>query len=159
MKRDRARLVTNVALGLLLAWPAAQMVLVRGYGLNPWKLAGWGMYAAPQLEPQVSIECLTPDEVGRYELSSVQPAWRREFERFVRRRSGLGRLARPDELARKLLDEYPAVDAVEITVEQPRLNPRTGMVEAESTTYAHARDASVSFRPRPASRPRSRRQD
>jgi hypothetical protein len=139
LKKMRARLAVNVALALLAAWPLAHMALVRVYDVNPWKLAGWGMYAAPQLAPIVYVECLTPDEVGRYELGTVLPDWEREFNDFVWRRRGLGGLARPDALGRKLLDLYPAILGVEITVEQPSLNPRTGIIESNSTTYFYGR--------------------
>ena len=129
----------NSVLVLLAIWPLAQMALGGAYDVNPWKLAGWGMYAAPQLEPLLYIECLTPDEVGRYELRTVRPSWEREFNDFVWRRRGLGRLARPDALGRKLLEEYPAILGVEITVEQPSLDHRTGMIESVSMTYRYGR--------------------
>ena len=135
MKKMRAGMVVNVALALLAAWPLLHIALVRAYDVNPWKLAGWGMYAAPQLDPVVHVECLTPDEVGRYELGTVLPDWEREFNDFVRRRRGLGQLAKPDALGRKLLQLYPAILGVEITVERPSLNRRTGMIESKSTTY------------------------
>jgi hypothetical protein len=138
-KKMRARVAVNVTLALLAAWPLVQIALVRAYDVNPWKLAGWGMYAAPQLDPIVHLECLTPDEVGRYELGTVLPDWEREFDDFVRRRRGLGRLVRPDALGLKLLELYPAILGVEITVERPWLNRRTGMIESRSTTYRYGR--------------------
>jgi hypothetical protein len=139
LKPTRAGLAVHIALALLAAWPLAQIALVRAYGVNAWKLAGWGMYAAPQLNPLVKVTALTPDDVGRYELESVHPDWERAFLDFVWRRRGLGDLARPDALGRRLLKVYPAVLGVEITVEQPWLNPRTGMIESESTTYRYER--------------------
>jgi hypothetical protein len=137
--QSRARVAVRVALILLALWPLAQMTLVGAFDVNPWKLAGWGMYAAPQLEPRVSIECITPDEAGRYELHTVSPDWRRELEKFVWRRRGLGRLARPDALGRKLLELYPTILGVEITVAQPVMDARTGMIVDRSMTYSYAR--------------------
>ena len=40
--------VVRAALVLLALWPVVQHALVRGTEVSPWKLAGWGMYAAPQ---------------------------------------------------------------------------------------------------------------
>ena len=131
--------IVYACLVLLTLWPAVHISLAKRYEMSPWKLAGWGMYAAPQLDPIVHLECLTPDEVGRYELGTVLPEWEREFEDFVRRRRGLGHLARPDALGLKLLQLYPAILGVEITVERPWLNRRTGMIESRSTTYRYGR--------------------
>jgi hypothetical protein len=139
MRKPRAGTVVNVALALVFVWPLVQMALVRIYDVNPWKLAGWGMYSTPELVPEVSIACRTPDEVGRYELGTVQPEWAGELDAFILRRRGLGRLARPDTLGRKLLEVYPAILGVEITVEQPVLDPRTGMIESRTTVYSHDR--------------------
>ena len=138
--------MVNIALAFCALWPAVQMALVARYGVNPWKLAGWGMYAAPQLTPLVSVECLTPDTVGRYELLTVQPEWERELAEFVQRRRGLGRLARPDRLGRRLLEVNPAVTGVEITVEQPVLDRRTGMIEGQTSTYRYDRVATGASR-------------
>jgi hypothetical protein len=131
--------VVNSALVLLALWPLVQMALVRVHGIDPWKLGGWGMYAAPRLPPLVTVECLTADEIGRYELHDVQPTWEREFHEFVWRRRGLGRLARPDALGRALLELYPTSLGIEITVEQPFLDRRTAMIGSETSTYLYPR--------------------
>jgi hypothetical protein len=135
----RPRTAVNLALVFFALWPLGHLALVRAYDVNPWKLAGWGMYTTPQFTPLVSIECLTPDAIGRYELGSVHPDWQDELDDFVRRRRGLGRLARPDALGRRLLAVYPAILGVEITVERPFLDRRKGMVESATETYFYGR--------------------
>ena len=120
-------------------WPLVHIGLVKRYDVNPWKLAGWGMYSAPQLPSYMRIVCLTPDEVGRYELSSVRPALEPAFERFLLMRRDLGRLVEPDAFARALLDHYSAIDGVEIVVVEPFLDRRTGMIEERSETYEYRR--------------------
>jgi len=137
-----SRLKRRVFLSALLAftvWPLAQIGLVARYDANPWKLAGWGMYSVPQFPAEVRILCHTPDEVGTYELRSIAPTLEPSHLEFLRRRLGLGRLARPTKLAHALLDYYPAIDGVTIVVLQPVLNRSTGMVEEESTPYEYSR--------------------
>ena len=137
-----SKLKRNAVIVLLAActlWPAVHIGLVVGYDVNPWKLAGWGMYSAPQLPSYMRIVCLTPDEVGRYELNSVRPRLEPAFERFLLMRRHLGRLVEPDAFARTLLDHYSAIDGVEIVVVEPFLDRRTGMIEERSETYEYDR--------------------
>ena len=57
-----SRVKRTFVLALLIAftlWPAVHLTLVRVYGVNPWKLGGWGMYAVPQLQPSVRVFGLT----------------------------------------------------------------------------------------------------
>ena len=138
MSRFQRNLV-HAALVVFTAWPAIHLVLVKGYDVNPWKLAGWGMYSAPQLPSYVQITCLTPDNVGRYELGSLQPELEPALQEFLLARRHLGRLVGPDALARALLDYYPAIDGVEIAILEPVLNPRTGMIEEQSETHEFRR--------------------
>jgi hypothetical protein len=123
------RSLVHAGLIVFALWPAVHIGLVKTWGVNPWKLAGWGMYSAPQIPPELRIHpltVLTPDlEATRLE--------------FLRARLGLGNLARPTRLARALLDRYPAIDGVSIEVVQPVLNRRTGIVAERTTTYEYRR--------------------
>jgi len=132
----------HAALVVLALWPMLHIVMVERYDLNAWKFAGWGMYSAPQFPARVQLLCLTSDEVGVYELGTIQPAIEPEFRRFLRLRHGLRGLVEPDSLARALLRYYSAIDGVDIVVFQPKLNRRTGMIEEESTTYRYRRSGS-----------------
>ena len=131
--------VLRLMLVVVTVWPAVHIALVRIYDVNPWKLAGWGMYSAPQLPVRVEITALTPDEIGRYELRSVQPAFEPELERFLVGRRNLGRLVEPDALARALLEHYPAIDGVEIRVVRTILNTATARIEERSSSFAYKR--------------------
>ena len=124
-------------------WPLVHIGLVKGWNVNPWKLAGWGMYSAPQIPADVRISCFTPDEVGIYPLRILPPELQALRHEFLRARLGLGRFAEPRELAQAILDRYPAIDGVSIEVAQPVLNRRTGMVEEETTTYEYRRRQST----------------
>jgi hypothetical protein len=96
--------MVHAGLIVLTVWPVVHLGLVWRYDVNPWKLAGWGMYSAPQLPGEVQVFCLTPDVVGRYELRTIQPDLQPALRAFQRSRLGLGRLAGPDGFARALLD-------------------------------------------------------
>jgi hypothetical protein len=133
------KLAVYLLLVAFTAWPAVHIGLVKRYGVNPWKLAGWGMYAAPQLPAWVQLYALTSDSVGIYELHAVQPALQPVVDEFLRRRRGLGSLAKPDSLARAMLDYYPGIDGVRIDVIQPYLDARTGMIEERTTPYEYRR--------------------
>ena len=137
------RTMVHAALVAFTMWPAVHVGLVESYDVNPWKLAGWGMYSAPQLPSYVQITCLTPDSVGSYELGSIRPELEPELWAFLLLRRHLGRLVEPDQFAQALLDYYPAVDGVNIAVLEPVLNPRTGMMEEQSATYEYRRRVHV----------------
>jgi hypothetical protein len=124
---------------VLAVWPAGHIALVTRYGVNPWKLAGWGMYSAPQIVPEVRLFGLTSDAVRRYELGTVPTPLAPAVLDFRRARLGLGELARPDSLAKAMLDHYSAIDGVAIVVVQPVLDPASGMIEDRSTTYEYER--------------------
>ena len=122
-------------------WPLVQIGMVKRYDVNPWKLAGWGMYSAPQLPAWVQLFALTPDSVGVYEIQTVQPALQPAVDGFLRQRRGLGQLVEPDALAREMLDYYPAIDGVRIVVVQPFLDRHTGIIDERTTTYEYRRPA------------------
>jgi len=132
----------RVVLGGLLAftlWPVVHIALVKVYDVNPWKLAGWGMYSAPQLQPHMRVFGLTPDDVGVYELSTAPAEVVPVLDDFLERRRVLRNLVRPDDVAGALLDAYSAIDGVRLVVVQPTLNRRTGMIEGVETAYDYSR--------------------
>ncbi len=137
--REWKRSVVHGLLVALTAWPAVHIGVVKARDLNPWKLAGWGMYAAPQLPPYARVFCLTSDEVGVYELSTVPPEVTPVLESFMERRRVLRKLVQPHALAEALLDAYSAIDGVRIEVVQPVLDTESGMIEERAVTYEYVR--------------------
>ena len=131
--------VVGALLVLFTAWPGVHIALVESYHVNPWKLAGWGMYSAPQLPLTLGVTCLTPDEIGAYELGSVPVELQPVLQEFLRRRRGLGDLVQPARLGAALLGHYTAIDGVEIVVLQSILNRRTGMIDQRSSVYVYGR--------------------
>ena len=135
------RIAVYALLVAFTLWPLVHIGLVKRYEVNPWKLAGWGMYSAPQLPAWVQLFALTPDSVGIYELQTVQAALQPAMDGFLRQRRGLGQLVEPDALARAMLDYYPAIDGVRIVVVQPYLDRNTGMIDERMETYEYRRSA------------------
>jgi hypothetical protein len=129
----------HLLLVVFTVWPAVQLTLVALYDVNPWKLAGWGMYSAPQIPCYVRVFGITSDEVGVYELQTLQAGLDAELQRFLHLRRSLRRLVRPDRLGRRLLEHYPAIDGIDVVVVQPLLVPQTGMIEERSERYAYRR--------------------
>ena len=136
------RMLVHTLLAVFTVWPAVHIVLVQRYEVNAWKLAGWGMYAAPQLPLRVRVSCLTPDMIGVYELRSVPGEVEPVLEDFLRRRRGLGGLAEPQGLGEALLRHYTAIEGVEIVVLQAVLNRGSGVIEERATAYVYRRGGS-----------------
>jgi len=124
---------------LMALWPAVHIGLARGFGVNPWKLAGWGMYAAPQIPCDVEVYPVISGQATAQPLETVSAAVRPVLERFRRRRLALGRLAEPRALGRELLEVHPGVEGFDIVVIQPVLEPRSGMVRDVRSAYEYRR--------------------
>jgi hypothetical protein len=120
-------------------WPVAQITLSALYDVNPWKLAGWGMYAAPQLPAAVRVYGITADDVGLYELGTLPPDLDLELQEFLVKRHALRNMVEPDGFAQAMLRHYRAIDGVRVVVEKPVLNRRTGMIELRSMPYEYRR--------------------
>jgi hypothetical protein len=133
------RTLVRSALIAFTIWPALHIALVKLYDVNPWKLAGWGMYSAPQLPSLVEVTGLTPDSVGRYPLRTIQPELAPVLDDFLLLRRHLGRVIEPADFARALLDYYPAIDGVEIVVVEPVLDLRSGMIVERRDRYEYLR--------------------
>ena len=127
-----------VLLALVAAWPPAQIALVMLYGVNPWKLAGWGMYSAPDLpHPGVRImhtACNTSETVATRRLS--RPA-RRSIERFRRWRWTFGRLHEPDAVAREIGRASAPYEELKIIVVEAVFDYDTKMVGSVETVYSY----------------------
>jgi len=132
------RNAVRTALIAFAVWPLLHIGLIRAYDLNPWKFAGWGMYAAPQLVCGVRILGIAPDGTD-YELRSIAEPIEPALAEFRRRRNGLRGLATPDALGDAVLRHYSAIAAVRIVVVQPVLDPPSGMIHEVETRYEYRR--------------------
>jgi hypothetical protein len=135
----RKRSIVHAWLIAFALWPAAHIGLVKGRGVNPWKLMGWGMYSAPQMPAELRISVIRPGgsqaPLSDALAEDLEPA---RYE-FLRARLGLGTLARPTQLGRAILDRDPSLDGVTIDVDQPVVSRRSGFIEVHTTRYTFVR--------------------
>ena len=130
----KARVVT-AGLILFTLWPVVHMVLVARYDLSPWKLAGWGMYAAPRPNYRgMGIYGYGPDGVRR-RLSAPTAEIADEAGRFLERYRWLRQLTAPDTLAARVRARHPEWTRLEIVVYRTHVDPDTGMVVMKEYTY------------------------
>lgn len=135
MKR---RLVVAFLIAFAL-WPALQIGLVRSFGVDPWRLFAWGMYAAPGSMRTVRVVILDaerpPRVLGTNLYSAAEDAVVSEFRV---RRQALGELASADWAAEALLALHPEWDGIALPVLSlalDRESARTTMAIAQHTTW------------------------
>ena len=58
------------ALLALTFWPVVQIGLVFTLDVSPWKLGGWGMYAAPIKVPYLALAGAAPGQTNRMSITS-----------------------------------------------------------------------------------------
>jgi hypothetical protein len=121
-------------------WPLAQMELVRCFGICPWKLGGWGMYATPRISPGISILVQRGDEAPA-PMAVVPPGVRVSCENFQTRRLWLRDLVPPDEIGRLVLASNRDYQRATILILQPVLDTTSGMVRTEEKAYHYDRRA------------------
>ncbi|MGH0030210.1 MAG: hypothetical protein ACQGVC_10495 [Myxococcota bacterium] len=110
----------NAVVAFLVAfaiWPAVHRVLVATWDVNPWKLAGWAMYARPHFPGRLVLRL---NEGGQERLlRELSPREQALAADFVERRYSAGRLASPDALAEALLARHPRADFVVVELRTP----------------------------------------
>jgi hypothetical protein len=119
-------------------WPLVQMGLVHRFGISPWKLAGWGMYATPRIAPGIAVLVQRGDEEPS-PMQVVPPEIVAASQNFAPRRLWLRNLAPPEEIGRLILASSPDYDRVTILILQPQLDTETGMVRTETEAYHYDR--------------------
>ena len=120
MTIESKRRIVWLGLVVLALWPPLHHAIFRRFDLSPWKGFGWAMYCVP---PRVintspfSLDDRAPVSTARlndpqrraiYDAAGEFGRWRAEF----------GTLVKPDELADVILELYPQLMGVEITVER-----------------------------------------
>jgi len=132
----------NAVLALLAfaaLWPLAQRGLVARFGVDPWKLAGFALYATPSLPLLVAL--FVPEQ-GRLVLvdeASLPEPVRARLERFRVERRALGRLREPEDVARALLDARPDASGVMIAVQRTDLDPRSARTASGKEIFSYDR--------------------
>lgn len=130
------RRVLHVGLVLFTLWPLVHIYLVMHFGLSAWKLAGWGMYATPRPSfSGIAVMGRRPGSNRFEDVRSVPPNWQAEASHFLDRQRWLGRLIRPNQLARSFKEQMPEFADLRIIVYTPTLDRHTGMIVTTPTAY------------------------
>ena len=140
MNQSTKQKIVYGALIALTAWPAVHVGLAKAFDLSPWKLAGWGMYAAPRLG-SLGMEVFYREKGDErmQQLTAPSAAERGAATVFLERHRWLRRLARPDRFAGMILDARPLVEHVQIVVFRPDMERDTAMIVMRRQEYDYDR--------------------
>ena len=126
------------AIGILAwagLWPLGHRALVAAYGVNPWKLGGFAMYATPTPPIQVVAFEATASGLAAIDERQLPDAVRRTLRRFRVERHALGELRSPDDVGLALLDARPDLDRVVIAVQRMLLDPTSARMTSRRQQY------------------------
>ena len=132
----------NVAVSLLLfalLWPFAQRTLVARFGMDPWKLAGFAMYAAPSLPVLVAVFVPLDGRLVLVDEATLPDPVRARLDRFRVERLALGRLREPEDVARALLAARPDASGVMIVVQRTDLDRRSARMVSADEVFSYDR--------------------
>jgi len=121
--------VVRTALLAFALWPLVQMTLVWRYDVSPWKLAGWGMYAAPRfglVGMEVYGRAGANDPWQQLATPSLEA--RAAAHAFLERHRWLRRLASSRELVGLVRAQHPEWSQVRVDVAYPELDRTSGYV-------------------------------
>lgn len=129
-----------IAVVLLAAiWPLCHRLLVASAAINPWKLGGFAMYAAPAPPLVIALYGLRDGQLARIDPAALPLQVRASLQRFEIARHALGELRRPDALAREVLAATPAVSQLSIVVQRTALRPDDARLAVERMQYSYDR--------------------
>lgn len=132
------RRVLYAGLLLFTLWPLAHMYLVTHFEVSAWKLAGWGMYATPRPSfVQMAVFGRRPDRREFEGLTSIPAPCQEQASQFLSRERWLGRLIRPDGVARSFREQTPQFADLRIIMNVPALDRETGMIIVKQITYEY----------------------
>ncbi|HEX6130870.1 MAG TPA: hypothetical protein VF044_04015 [Actinomycetota bacterium] len=134
----KRRLVLLVV-GAVALWPFAHRVAVARLDVNPWKLAGWAMYATPTPPILVAIFRPVPGGWALVDRLALPPAARKVLDRFERERHAIGDLRTPDDVARAVLAARRDLAEIAVVVERKRLDPATARMTSRKARYHYDR--------------------
>lgn len=125
------------ALIVLTIWPLAHYALVRAYGINHWRFAGFAMYTRPGSIPKLGFSGrlhdgspLTP---ARLKAALGKDAAR--IDEFVQRRKLWGDLASPESVGKLLFERLPELDKLTIVINTVTLGPLADYASYTSDYY------------------------
>jgi hypothetical protein len=131
------RRLVQVFILLFALWPLLHFGLVVRYGVDPWKLFGWGMYSVPGA--MKSLRLAVESDQGQLLVIDPETYSTREGRaalRFVEYRRALGRLARPDDLLQVFFEERPELQSIVVGLATLELDPDSGHL-VSALAYTH----------------------
>jgi hypothetical protein len=131
------RRLVQVFILLFALWPLLHFGLVVRYGVDPWKLFGWGMYSVPGA--MKSLRLAVESDQGQLVVIDPETYSTREGRaalRFVEYRRALGRLARPDDLLQVFFEERPELQSIVVGLATLELDPDSGHL-VSTLAYTH----------------------
>lgn len=132
--------IVAIAIVLLVAiWPLCHRLLVAFAAINPWKLGGFAMYAAPAPPLVVALYTLRDGQLARIDPAALPVQVRASLQRFEIERHALGELRRPDGLATEVLAATPAMRQLSIVVQRTVLEPDDARLAVERMQYSYDR--------------------
>lgn len=147
---SRKPAVATAIVLLVALWPLGHRGLVAFAGINPWKLAGFAMYAAPAPPLGIALYGLRDGRLARVDPTGLPAHVRAALRRFEIERHALGELLRPDAVARDVLASLPQVSQLSIVVQKTTLDPRDARLAVERMQYSYDRDGPRATRRMPS---------
>ncbi len=124
---------------LVAIWPFCHRLLVAFAAINPWKLGGFAMYAAPAPPLVIALYTLRDGRLARIDPAALPVQVRASLQRFEIERHALGELRRPDALATEILAATPAMSQLSIVVQRTVLEPDDARLAVERMQYSYDR--------------------
>ncbi len=138
----RARqLAVGVFIGLYILWPFVHQQLVLHYRVNPWKLAGWGMYTTAQ--PRIGIKLIGIDSAGQRFLlrPDTTPELSAAVGRYKTYRRTLGLLVDSSDLAERVASTYRQHARFALVVDEYGLTEEDWIGQTHHAQYRYQRAA------------------
>lgn len=137
------RRLVHAFLVVFTLWPLAQHGLVRRYDVSPWKLAGWGAYAAPRIDPTVQLYVVENGRGRKLSDAELPGDLAADARAYAQRRADLGRWNdAPDTIGAGLLARFPQ-EGVLVVVQMRHIDPVTRRTVVENEQHLYRPDGTV----------------
>jgi hypothetical protein len=136
-----AKRTAVVAILLAVAlWPLGHRVLVARYGIDPWKLGAFAMYATPNLPVLMAAVGTSSQGTAVVDENALPPWVRQRLDRFRAERGALGTLRDPADVGALLLSARPELTSVAILIQRTTLDPATARIKVATPRYVYERE-------------------
>ena len=130
----KSRVAVFVCL-LFVVWPAVHRVVVAIYETNAWRLGGFAMYATPPAKTAITVVEKRGGQQTIVPESDLPAALLEHRRSYGIRRSVLGLLLPPDDLAAAYFRARPDADRIEVMITREMLSASTARIERRQSSY------------------------